>query len=158
MKAAIINKFGATPEYADFADPVPGDGETLVEVKALVLENFEKSVAGGDHYSSKSMYPQFPAIVGNRGVGMTPDGKLVGFGMMRPPYGAFAEKAAIKHFVPIPDGIDAAMAAAIPPSALTSYFPLKYTAKLQEGQTVLINGATGVSGRMAIKVAKLLGA
>jgi len=158
MKAAIINQFGATPRYADFADPIPGGGETLVDVKAVVLENFEKGVAGGDHYSSKSTYLQFPAIVGNRGVGMTPDGKLVGFGMMRPPFGAFAEKAAVKHFVQIPDGIDAAVAAAIPPSALTSYLPLKHTAKLERGETILINGATGVSGRMAIQVAKLLGA
>jgi NADPH:quinone reductase-like Zn-dependent oxidoreductase len=158
MKAAIINSFGETPHYADFADPIPGDGETLVDVKAVVLENFEKGVAGGDHYSSKSTYPNFPAIVGNRGVGLMPDGKLVGFWMMRPPYGAFAEKAVVKQFVPVPDGIDAAVAAAIPPSALTSYFPLKHTAKLVEGETVLINGATGVSGRMAIQVAKLMGA
>jgi len=158
MKAAIINQFGATPQYVDFADPIPGDGEILVDVKAVVLENFEKVVASGEHYSSKSMYTQFPAIVGNRGIGITSDGKLVGFGMMRPPHGAFAQKAVIKHFVPIPDGIDAAMAAAIPPSALTSYLPLKHTAKIEKGETVLINGATGVSGRMAIQVAKLLGA
>src|SRR6201996_8395760 len=105
MKAAIISKFGATPQYADFADPAPTDGEILVDVKALVLENFEKGVAGGEHYSSKSMYPQFPAIVGHRGVGMTSDGKLIGFGIMRSPYGAFAEKVAVKNFVPIPDGI-----------------------------------------------------
>lgn len=158
MKAAIIKEFGATPQYVDFANPIPSEGEILVDVKAVVLENFEKMVASGEHYSSKSMYPQFPAIVGNRGIGMTADGKLVGFGMMRPPNGAFAEKAVIKHFVPIPDGIDAAMAAAIPPSALTSFLPLKHTAKIEKGETVLINGATGVSGRMAIQVAKLLGA
>jgi NADPH2:quinone reductase len=159
MKAAVINSFGATPQYADFADPIPADDEILVDVKALVLENFEKGVAGGEHYSSKNMYPQFPAIVGHRGVGMTPDGKLIGFGlMMRPPYGAFAEKAVVKNFVPIPDGIDAAMAAAIPPSALTSFLPLTHTAKIEKGETVLINGASGVSGRMAIQIAKLLGA
>ena len=77
---------------------------------------------------------------------------------MRPPYGAFAEKAAVKHFVPIPNGIDPAVAAAVPPSALSSYLPLKYTAKIEKGETVLINGATGVSGRIAIQVAKMLGA
>jgi NADPH:quinone reductase-like Zn-dependent oxidoreductase len=158
MKAAIINKFGATPHYGNFEDPIAEDGEILVNVKAVVLENFEKGVAGGGHYSSKSTYPQFPAIVGNRGIGLTPDGQLVGFGMMRPPYGAFAEVAAIKNFVPVPDGIDAAVAAAVPPSALTSFLPLKHTAKLEKGETVLINGATGVSGRMAIQVAKLMGA
>jgi len=158
MKAAVINNFGATPRYEDFVDPVPGDGEILVDVKALVLENFEKGVAGGEHYSSKSMYPQFPAIVGHRGIGMTQDGKLIGFGIMRSPYGAFAEKAVVENFVPIPEGIDAAVAAAVPPSALTSYLPLKYTANLEKGQTVLVNGATGVSGRIAIQVAKLMGA
>jgi len=158
MKAAVINNFGATPRYADFADPIPGSDETLVDVKAIVLENFEKLVAEGDHYSSKNMYTQFPAIIGHRGVGTTPDGRLAGFGIMRPPYGAFAEKAAVKHFVPIPNGIDPAVAAAVPPSALSSYLPLKYTAKIEKGETVLINGATGVSGRIAIQVAKMLGA
>jgi NADPH2:quinone reductase len=158
MKAAVINNFGETPQYADFADPIPAGDEILIDVKALVLENFEKVVAGGEHYSSKSMYPQFPAVVGHRGVGMTADGKLIGFGMMKPPYGTFAEKAVVKNFVPVPDGIDAAIAAAIPPSALTSYLPLKHTAKIEKGETVLINGATGVSGRMAIQVAKLMGA
>lgn len=158
MKAAVISKFGATPRYEDFTDPVPGEEEVLVHVKAVVLENFEKGVASGEHYSSRNMYPKFPSIVGHRGVAMTPDGKLVGFYMMGSPYGAFAEKAVIKKFVPIPDGIDAAVAAAIPPSALTSYLPLKYSAKLEKGETVLINGATGVSGRIAIQVAKMLGA
>ena len=158
MKAAVLEKFGATPRYEDFGDPVPDKDEILVEVKAVVLENFEKGVASGEHYSSKNMYPQFPAIVGHRGIGMTPDGKPIGFGIMRPPYGSFAEKALVKHFVQIPDGIDMAVAAAIPPSALTSYLPLKHTAKIEKGETVLINGATGVSGRMAIQVAKMLGA
>lgn len=158
MKAAVINHFGAIPRYEDFVDPVPGDDELLVDVKALVLENFEKGVAAGEYYSSKSTYPRFPAIVGQRGIGMTPDGKLIGFGVMHPPFGSFAEKAAVKNFVSVPEGIDPAIAAAVPPSALTSYFPLKYTAKLKKGETVLINGATGVSGRMAIQVAKLLGA
>ncbi len=158
MKAAVISKFDATPRYEDFTDPVPGEDEILVRVKAVVLENFEKLVAGGKHYSSRNMYPQFPSIVGHRGIGATADGKLVGFYMMGSPYGAFAEKAVIKKFVPIPDGIDAAKAAAIPPSALTSYLPLKYNARLEKGETVLINGATGVSGRIAIQVAKMLGA
>ncbi|CAL1517408.1 zinc-binding alcohol dehydrogenase family protein [Chitinophaga sp. MM2321] len=158
MKAAVINNFGITPRYEDFVDPVPSNDEILVHVKAVVLENFEKGVAGGKHYSSKNMYPQFPAVVGHRGIGMTPDGKLIGFSIMWSPYGSFAEKAVAKNFTPIPDGIDAEIAAAIPPSALTSLLPFKNTVKLNKGETVLINGATGVSGRMAIQIAKLLGA
>jgi NADPH:quinone reductase-like Zn-dependent oxidoreductase len=158
MKAAVIHNFGETLRYEDFADPVPGKDETLVQVKAVVLENFDKMAANGTHYSSRKMFPQFPAIVGHGGIGTTPDGKLAAFGMMKAPYGALAEKAAVKFVVPVPEGIDAAIAAALPASILTSFLPLKYTAKLEPGETVLINGATGVSGKIAIQVAKMLGA
>ena len=158
MKAAVINGFGEVPMYIDFAEPIPAEGEILIDVKACVLENFDKGTASGKHYSSKKLFPQFPAIVGKGGVGLTPEGKLVGFGNLKPPYGGYAEKAVTSYTVPIPDGVDPAKAAAIPPATLTSLLSLKYSAKLQPGETVLINGATGVSGRIAIQVAKLLGA
>src|SRR5262249_11428310 len=88
------------------------------------------------------------------------DGKLIGFGGIRPPYGSMAEKVAINkvYYVPIPDGVDAATAATVPASAMTALFPLKYGANLQPGETVLINGATGFAGILAVQVAKLLGA
>src|SRR5580698_2367466 len=89
---------------------------------------------------------------------MTGDGKMVGVGRIRAPFGTFAEKAVASYAIPIPEGIDAVSASAIPRSALTSYLPLKFSAKLQPGETVLINGATGVSGRIAVQVAKMLGA
>jgi NADPH:quinone reductase-like Zn-dependent oxidoreductase len=158
MKAAVINNFGETPHCEEFPNPLPGDGETLIQVKAAVLENFDKAVANGMHYASGRMFPKFPAVAGHSGIGMTPDGKLVGFGMMPAPYGAFAEKTVAKHTIPIPDGFDAAIAAALPAAVLTSFLPLKFTVKLAKGETVLINGATGVSGKVAIQVAKLLGA
>ncbi len=138
--------------------PYPVDGEMLVDIKASVLENFDKGTVSGKHYSSNSLYPQFPAVVGTDGIGMTADGKMVGFGKIRPPYGAFAEKAVAAYTVPIPEGIDAVRASAMPRSTLTSLLPLKYSAKLQPGETVLVNGATGVSGRIAIQVAKMMGA
>ncbi|GAA4461929.1 zinc-binding alcohol dehydrogenase family protein [Nemorincola caseinilytica] len=158
MKAAIINDFGELPQYKDFPDPVVNEGETLVHVRASVLENFDKGTAKGTHYSSKKLFPQFPAIVGTDGIGVTEDGRTVGFGNMKPPYGAFAEKAAAGYIVPAPVDIDPAKVAAIPPSVLASLLPLKYSAKLLHGETVLINGAIGVSGRIAIQVAKMLGA
>src|SRR6266404_8339911 len=114
MKAAIINAFGEVPHYGDLSEPVAGEKETLVHVKASVLENFDKMTAAGSHYSSKSQYPQFPAIVGTDGVGLTEDGRLVSFGKMRPPYGSFAERTVAGYTMPIPDGIDPAAAAAIP--------------------------------------------
>ncbi len=160
MKAAVLHNFGEPPRYEDFPDPVAGEGELLVRVKAVGLENVDKAVAQGSHFASRQFLPTLPAIVGFDGIGQLEDGRMVGFGGIRAPYGAMAEKTVIKdgYFVPIPEGVDAATAAVLPASALTSFFPLKYGVKLQAGETVLINGATGVSGRLAVQIAKLLGA
>jgi len=158
MKAAVINKFGDVPKYVDFPDPVPAQDEKLIDVKASVLENFDKMVASGTHYGSKQTFPKFPAVVGHSGIGTTEDGSLVGFGLMRCPYGSFAEKTVARHAMPIPEGIDVTLAAALPASVLTSYLPLKYTAKLEPGETVLVNGATGVSGKIAVQLCKIMGA
>ena len=163
MKAAVLHQFGAIPQYEDFADPVAGEGDLTVHVKAATLENFDKITAQGVHYASKRMFPQFPAIVGHIGVGTLPDGKLVAFGGARPPYGTMAELAVIPrefagYVSSVPDGVDVGVAAALPSSALTSLLPLKWGATLEPGQTVLIQGATGVSGKLAVRIAKLLGA
>jgi len=140
MKAAVLHNFGDTPRYENFPDPIPVQDEILIQVKAIVLENVNKMMANGTHYSSRQFYPGFPAIIGF--------------------YGSFAEKAVVPAaaLMPVPEGVDAAVAAALPSPVLTSLLPLKYTARLQQGETVLINGATGVSGKIAIQVAKLLGA
>jgi NADPH:quinone reductase-like Zn-dependent oxidoreductase len=163
VKAAVIHKFGEIPSYEDFPDLIPAQGDLMVRVKAAPLENFDKMAAKGEHYSSAHLFPMFPAIVGHGGVGTLGDGTLVAFGGVRPPYGTMAEKAVIPqeyraYITPVPEGVDAAIAAALPASALTSYLPLKYTAKLEAGETLLINGATGVSGKLAIQVARMLGA
>lgn len=160
MKAAVIHNFGEPPRYEDFADPVAGPNELIVHVKAVALENVDKAVAQGSHFATKQFLPSLPAIVGFDGIGMLEDGRIIGFGGIRAPYGAMAEKTVIKagYFVPIPDGVDPVTAAALPASALTGLFPLKWGAKLQLGETVLIHGATGVSGRLAVQIAKMLGA
>ena len=163
MKAAVIRTFGDIPHYEEFPDPTPDKDDTLIQVQAVVLENFDKMTAAGKHYASNHLFPAFPAVVGHSGVGTLADGTLVSFGGVKPPYGTMAEKAVIPqqytmYISPVPDGVAAIVAAALPASALTSLLPLKYGAKLQSGETVLINGATGVSGKVAIQIAKLLGA
>ena len=160
MKAAVLHNFGETPRFEDFPEPPIEQGQLLVHVKAVALENIDKALANGTHFAAQQLIPQLPAIVGVDGIGMLEDGRLVGFGGMKSPYGAFAEKTVIQegYFVPVPNGVDAVTAAALPASALTSLFPLKWAAKLQPGETVLINGATGVTGILAIQVAKHLGA
>jgi NADPH2:quinone reductase len=163
MKAAVIQKFGDIPRYSDFPDPVAGGGDVPVKVRAVVLENFDKLTASGKHYASTHMFPAFPAIVGHFGIAELQDGTLVTFGGSRPPYGAMAQFAVVPkeykaYMMPIPADVDLLLAAALPPSALTSLLPLKYGVNLRPGETVLINGATGVSGKIAVQMAKLLGA
>ena len=163
MKAAVIHKFGDIPQFQDFPDPIVDNDDILVDVKAVVLENFDKITASGKHYASKRMFPKFPAIVGHIGIGSIEDGTLIAFGGIKPPYGTMAEKALVpqqykKYMTQVPDGVDLAVAAALPTAALTSFLPLKWGAKLQKDETVLINGATGVSGKIAVQLAKMLGA
>jgi NADPH:quinone reductase-like Zn-dependent oxidoreductase len=163
MKAAVIHEFGSLPLYEDFSEPTAETGDVLIQVKAAVLENFDKMAAQGVHYASKRMFPHFPAIVGHSGVGTLADGTLVAFGGSRPPYGTMAEIAVVPkeyagYVSPVPEGVDARLAAAVPASALTSYLPLKWGAKLEPGESVLILGATGVSGKLAVRIAALLGA
>jgi NADPH:quinone reductase-like Zn-dependent oxidoreductase len=160
MKAAVLHTFGEAPRYEEFPDPVPEQNEILVQVKAVALENIDRAMANGTHYASRQFLPTLPAIVGSDGIAMREDGQLIGFGGLHPPYGSMAEKAAFPNMyqVPIPDGVDAAVAATVPASALTALFPLKWGAKLQPDETVLINGATGFTGKLAVQVVRLLGA
>ncbi len=162
MKAAVIKKFGDIPQYKDFPDPIVGNDDIFIQVKAVVLENFDKLTASGKHYASNHIFPNFPAIVGHSGVGEMADGSLIAFGGLLPPYGTMAEKAVVPkqykmYLAPVPKAVDPLVAAALPASALTSYFPLQWSAKLEKGESILINGATGVSGKLAIQIAKLLG-
>lgn len=160
MKAAVLHDFGSIPRYEDFPDPALEGDKIFVQVKAVALENVDRAIARGTHFASRQFLPKFPAIIGSDGIGMSEDGRLVGFGGMQPPYGAMAEKVAIPltYTLPIPDGVDAVTAAAVPSSALTALFPLRWGAMVQPGETVLINGATGFAGKLAVQVARLLGA
>lgn len=160
MKAAVLHRFGEIPQYESFPDPSPGKGEVLINVKAVALENVDKMMTQGEHFASYQFFPKLPAIVGFDGIGELSNGKLVGFSGLKPPYGAMAEKAVVleKSTIPIPDEVSAETAAALPSSALTSLFPLKWGVNMRPGETVLINGATGVSGKLSVQIAKLLGA
>lgn len=160
MKAAVLHHFGDIPHYEDFPDPTPLEEEILAQVKAVALENFDRALAKGTHYASRQLLPTLPAIVGTDGIALREDGQLIGFGGLRPPYGSMAEKVILPktHCIPIPEGVDAATAATVPASALTTLFALRCGAKLQPDETVLIHGATGFAGKLAIQVARLLGA
>jgi NADPH:quinone reductase-like Zn-dependent oxidoreductase len=158
MKAAVLHELGGIPRYEDFPDPVAGEGEVIIDVKAVALENVDKLVAAGTHYASESLITELPSVPAFDGVGALPDGTLVGFARPRPPYGALAQKTVVPagSFVPIPEGLDPAVATVLG-TAITG-MSITTAAGFVPGETVLVQGATGVAGRLAVKVARLLGA
>ena len=157
MKAAIVEGAGQSPVYADFAAPAPAPGEHRIAVTAAALSQVVKSRAAGAHYSSSG---QFPFIVGIDGVGRLDDGTRVYFVLPRAPYGSMAEQTVVPaaQCLPLPDGLDDVTAAAIANPGLSSWAALKERARLKAGETVLVNGATGTAGRLAVQIAKHLGA
>jgi NADPH:quinone reductase-like Zn-dependent oxidoreductase len=157
MKAAIVSGAGQTPVYGDFAEPVPTAGDNRIAVTAAAISHIVKSRASGRHYSSSD---QFPFIVGIDGVGRIDDGRRVYFAMPKTPYGSMAERAVVPsaQCVALPDDLDDVTAAAIANPGMSSWAAYKARARLKAGETVLVNGATGTAGRLAVQIAKHLGA
>ncbi len=157
MKAAIVEGSGKVPVYADFPEPVAGDGEVLIEVSAAALSQVTRARASGEHYSASTV---FPFIVGIDGTGRRADGSRTYFFLPRAPFGSMAERTVARESfcVPLPEGIDDITAAALAIPGMSSWLSLKARARLAPGEVVLINGATGLSGRLAVQIARLLGA
>jgi NADPH:quinone reductase-like Zn-dependent oxidoreductase len=157
MKAAIVTAPGKTPVYSDFDTPIAKAGEELISVRASALSHLTKMRALGSHYSSSGV---FPAVAGTDGVGITQAGRRVYFAMPEPPFGAFAEFCPVsaRQCVEIPDALDDITAAAIANPGMSAWASLVERAHLVAGETVLINGATGTAGRIAVQLAKHLGA
>lgn len=157
MKAAVVFEKGGIPQYADFPDPIiNNENEALIFVKAASIKHLDGARASGKHYSTKNKEHQ-STIVGSDGVGVLENGSKVYFFSKK---GTVAEKAVADKnmIVPIPDELDFSIAAALPNAIMGSAMGLKFKTDLKEGETVLINGATGITGKVAIQVAKLLGA
>ena len=158
MKAAVVGHTGGIPRYQDFPDPEIGEGQVLVTVEAVAVENVDRAIVAGTHYTAEQFQAALPAIPCFDGIGRLKDGTLVGFGGVTPPYGTLAQYAVVPstHTAPIPEGIAPAIAATL--SSAISAMSMRTAAGLSAGETVLIQGATGVAGRLAVKVARLLGA
>jgi len=158
MNAAVVNVLGQSPRYLPFPEPDPGTGEVLIHVRAAGLHPVVKSIAGGAHYISGGQLPMIPGI---DGIGIRDDdGSRVYFGFARRPFGTMSERtvAPSARCLPIPEGLDDAVAAAIPNPGMSAWLSLKERAGLARGETVLVSGASGVAGRMAVQAARHLGA
>jgi NADPH2:quinone reductase len=157
MKAAVLHKLGEAPRFAEFTEPVAGAEEALVRVRAASLKNIDRQLAAGTHYASPR---ELPAVCGTDGVGDLEDGSRVFFGGSRKPFGAMAEcTVAPRAFCfPLPAALDDLTAAALPNPGVSAWLTLTHRAKFAAGETALILGATGVTGQLAVQIAKLLGA
>ena len=157
MNAAVVNMLGQVPQYQSFADPFPQEGEVLIKVRAAGLHPIVKARVSGTHYSSDGVAPMVPGV---DGVGTLEDGSRVYFGFSRAPFGSMGEKTVTRQSMcfPLPDGIDDVQAAAIANPGMSAWVSLKERAQVVPGETVLILGATGVAGQLAIQVARHLGA
>ena len=157
MKAAVVTELGRAPQYLDFEEPVASAGEAIASMSAAGLHPIVKSLASGQHYASGG---QLPAIPGIDGVGVLSNGRTVYSLAARSPYGTMAEKTVVatEKCIPIPDNLDPALAAAIANPGMSAWLSLKLRANLAPGETVLILGATGVAGQLAVQAARFLGA
>lgn len=154
MKAAVVTTLGGPPSLGDFATPAPARGETIVEVMAASIKQLDRAIVGGRHYASPG---EVPYVAGTDGVARTSKGPAY-FAVERAPYGAMAELAPAAWLVPLPENLDPILAAAIVNPALGAWLPLKWRGRLRRGEAVVVIGATGASGRLAVAAARLLGA
>jgi NADPH:quinone reductase-like Zn-dependent oxidoreductase len=156
MKAAILYQLGQAPKYGEINEPIPqNDDQLLITVKAAAVKNLDKGRASGSHYSMQGL--EKPEVVGMDGVGLLEDGtRVYGFAIS----GAIAEKALINKnmMVKLPDGVDDVTGAALPNALMGAGAALRFRAEMQPGQVIVINGATGVTGMVAVQIAKHFGA
>jgi NADPH:quinone reductase-like Zn-dependent oxidoreductase len=158
MNAAVVTTFGDPPHYQGFDVPEPtAEHEILVDVLAVGLHPRVRSGAAGAHYTSSGQLPMIPGV---DGVGRRPDGKLVFFVADDAVVGTMAEKTVVdaRRTIELPGDTDIVKVAAAMNPAMSAWVALRRRVPLQPSQSVLVLGATGNAGSMAIQVARRLGA
>jgi NADPH:quinone reductase-like Zn-dependent oxidoreductase len=158
MRAAVVTSFGAPPACQDIPVPAPrASGEAVVDVIAAGLHPRVRSQASGSHYTSTGELPLVPGI---DGVCRAPDGTLRYVVLPDTTMGTMAEQtvADLRRSVVLPEDSDPVLIAAAMNPAMSSWVALRRRARLSAGQSVLILAATGSAGRLAIQVARHLGA
>jgi NADPH2:quinone reductase len=157
MKAVTVDE-SLSPRYGEFREPVARDGGIVVQVRAAALTNLDVGIAEGRHYLKPDRYP---AVVGREAVVVGPSGRLyLNVKAIPVPFGSMAERAVadLANGLPVPDGIPDDLAAALGNAGLAGWLPLSWRARLRKGETVLVLGATGTTGQIAVAAASLLGA
>ncbi|WEO76573.1 zinc-binding alcohol dehydrogenase family protein [Cryobacterium sp. SO2] len=158
MKAAVVSSFDTAPRYQEVPTPdaVGGTG-MVVDVLAAGLHPRVRSQADGSHYTSTAELPLVPGI---DGVGRGPDGVLRYFVLPDTTLGSMAEQTVIdiRRSIVLPDGSDPIAVAAAMNPAMSSWLALRRRMQFPVGASVLVLGATGSAGQMAVQITKRFGA
>lgn len=157
MKAAVVFDLQQGPVWADSTDPQADVRHSLVKVNAAAISHVVKGRASGKHYSFDG---RLAFVVGIDGVGTLADGQRVYFAFPTAPWGSMAQWApvAVENCLPLPDNLDDITAAAMANPGMSAWAALVKRAGLAAGESVLINGATGSAGQLAVQIARFLGA
>ncbi|MGY2011409.1 quinone oxidoreductase family protein [Nocardia gipuzkoensis] len=158
MHAAVVTSFDAPPQYGEYPTPVAqGENEMVVDVLAAGLHPLVKARANGTHYSSTGTLPFVPGV---DGVVRDQHGKLRYTVLDDSDLGTLAEQTVIdpRRSVVLPGDVDPVRIAAAMNPAMSSWVALRRRIAFREGQRVLVLGATGSAGRMAVQIAKQFGA
>ncbi|MGH7641878.1 MAG: quinone oxidoreductase family protein [Candidatus Dormibacteria bacterium] len=159
----MINRLGTAPTLGDVPRPSPGRDQALVRVSAAALNPVDLKIASGVFYGRT---PKVPYVAGSEGVGTIEEGggplrgKRVRFQVLRDGGGALAEWAVVgpATCLTIPHQLSAGTGAALGVAGMAAWISLVDKVRLQKGERVLILGATGSVGQLAVQIAKLLGA
>ncbi len=162
MKAAVLHEYGV-PRFDEFEEPEVApelaSEQSVVQVLAAGLNPVDVTISAGRFYAGK---PPLPSVAGREGVGrlVGGDGGRVYFDAPIVPFGSMAQRALIdsRSTYALPDGLDDGVAVALGISGLAAWLALAWRAQLHEGEHVLVLGASGVLGQIAVQGAKLLGA
>jgi NADPH:quinone reductase-like Zn-dependent oxidoreductase len=161
MRAALVEQIGQPPVVGEVAEPQRGDGQALVQVTAAAINPIDISVSLGKFYGGS---PDVPYVMGNEAVGRVIEGESLEPGtqiwFQPPSRGGFAEYALADEgqAIELPDGTDHSLAAALGIAGLTGWLAVEWRAHVRGGERVLVLGATGVVGSIAVQAARILGA
>src|SRR4051812_41692089 len=161
MRAALIEQIGQPPVVGEAAEPQRAEGQALVQVTAAAINPVDISTSLGKFYGGS---PEVPYVMGREAVGRVIEGDRLEPGtqiLVQPTgAGAFAEDSLADEdqAIVLPDGTDHSLAAALGVAGLTGWLAVEWRAHVHGGERVLVLGATGVVGLVAVQAARILGA
>lgn len=157
MKAAQVVSYESPPEFSEVDDPQAGEGMDLVEVEVAGLNPIDLAIASGKFDAGA---PPLPYVPGREGIGRAPDGRRIWFDGPAFPYGSMAEVAPVPSGtgIEVPDGIESADALAFGIAGMAAWLALGWRGALRADETVLVLGASGSVGQIAVQAARLMGA